>query len=295
MLTKRNVLYTLIKARADSYVKGELHEDFKPFIEQQCELKRSLIKKREVDVLKCNMKGSIQSAHTDQEETRVLYKVHIQAFLKQNDFFYIEEEIEDRLALFYKDTLIQDELLVKDFSEDEVEMDVEEVEEDEERASYYDRLAAVQYAEKHWDKPNESYKQFEVNCTNYISQCLHAGKAPMRGYPKKTNGWWMRGNAWSYSWAVAHSMHSYLSNSKSGLRAVRKSSASELVPGDVICYDFEGDGRWNHTTIVVAKDGHGMPLVNANTYNSRMRYWAYEDSTAYTPKIKYDFFHIVDR
>lgn len=174
-------------------------------------------------------------------------------------------------------------------------MDVEEVEQDEERASYYDRLAAVQYAEKYWDKPNESYKQFEVNCTNYISQCLHAGKAPMRGHPKKAAGWWMRGNAWSYSWAVAHSMHSYLSNSKSGLRAVRKSSASELVPGDVICYDFEGDGRWNHTTIVVAKDGHGMPLVNANTYNSRMRYWAYEDSTAYTPKIKYDFFHIVDR
>ena len=120
MLTKRNVLYTLIKARADSYVKGELHEDFKPFIEQQCELKRSLIKKREVDVLKCNMKGSIQSAHTDQEETRVLYKVHIQAFLKQNDFFYIEEEIEDRLALFYKDTLIQDELPVKGFSDQPV-------------------------------------------------------------------------------------------------------------------------------------------------------------------------------
>ena len=48
------------------------------------------------------------------------------------------------------------------------------------------------------------------------------------------------------------------------------------------------------TAIVVAKDGHAMPLVNANTYNSRMRYWAYEDSTAYTPKIKYDFFHIVD-
>lgn len=65
--------------------------------------------------------------------------------------------------------------------------------------------------------------------------------------------------------------------------------------GDVICYDFEGDGRWNHTTIVVAKDADGMPLVNANTYNSRMRYWAYEDSTAYTPNMKYAFFHITDQ
>ena len=39
---------------------------------------------------------------------------------------------------------------------------------------------------------------------------------------------------------------------------------------------------------------YGMPLVNAHTYNSRMRYWAYEDSSAYTPNIKYKFFTIVD-
>lgn len=37
-----------------------------------------------------------------------------------------------------------------------------------------------------------------------------------------------------------------------------------------------------------------MPLVNAQTYDSRMRYWSYEDSTAYTPSIRYTFFHILD-
>ena len=37
-----------------------------------------------------------------------------------------------------------------------------------------------------------------------------------------------------------------------------------------------------------------MPLVNAHTFNSRMRYWNYEDSTAYTPNMKYRFFTIVD-
>ncbi len=60
-------------------------------------------------------------------------------------------------------------------------------------------------------------------------------------------------------------MKMYLSNSKAGLRAVRVKSAEELMPGDVICYDFEGDGRFNHTTIVVAKDKGNMPLVNART------------------------------
>ena len=68
----------------------------------------------------------------------------------------------------------------------------------------------------------------------------------------------------------------------------------ELILGDVIAYDFEDDGRWNHTTIVVAKDADGMPLVNAHSANSRRRYWNYEDSSKYTPQMKYKFFHIIN-
>ena len=116
----------------------------------------------------------------------------------------------------------------------------------------------------------------------------------MRGYPNRGTGWWLQHNNWSYSWTVAHSLRLYLANSKSGLRAKEVSSPDQLLLGDVICYDFEGDGRYNHNTMVTAKDAYGMPLVNANTYNSRMRYWAYEDSSAYTPNIKYKFFTIVD-
>lgn len=116
----------------------------------------------------------------------------------------------------------------------------------------------------------------------------------MTGYPNRTKGWWMQNNNWSYSWSVAHALRWYLPRAKSGLRAVEVKSPEELLLGDVICYDFEGDGRINHTTIVTAKDAHGMPLVNAHTANSRMRYWDYEDSTAYTPNIQYTFLSIVD-
>lgn len=70
-------------------------------------------------------------------------------------------------------------------------------------------------------------------------------------------------------------------------------AADQLVPGDIICYDFSGDGRWQHNTIVVAKDENNMPLVNANTINARMRYWKYGDSTAWAPQVKYAFFHII--
>ena len=86
----------------------------------------------------------------------------------------------------------------------------------------------------------------------------------------------------------------YLATSKTGLRAVEVQDPRELQLGDVICYDFEGDGRFNHNTIVTGKDAYGYPLVNAHTYNSRMRYWAYEDSSAYTPNIKYKFYTIID-
>ena len=115
----------------------------------------------------------------------------------------------------------------------------------------------------------------------------------MRGYPNRSQGWWYTNLNWSYSWSVAHSLRWYLGTSANGLRAKELTSPVELIPGDVICYDFDGDGRWQHNTFVVAKDGDNMPLVNAHTISSRKRYWTYEDSPAWTKNIKYKFFNIV--
>lgn len=165
------------------------------------------------------------------------------------------------------------------------------------RATRYDRQKAVEYAERWWNDYNPQFRNFDVDCTNYISQCLWAGGAPMKRSYDRAQGWWYRLENpvnWSYSWAVAHSLRWYLATSKSGLRATEVSSVDKLQPGDVICYDFNGDGRWQHNTIVVDKDSNGMPLVNAHTSNSRQRNWEYQDSTAWTDIIKYKFFHIAD-
>ena len=43
-----------------------------------------------------------------------------------------------------------------------------------------------------------------------------------------------------------------------------KTIGRKLMPGDVICYDFQGDGRFDHTTFVVAKDDENMPNVTKN-------------------------------
>lgn len=162
-------------------------------------------------------------------------------------------------------------------------------------AGGYNPQSAVAYAESYWNSTNPVYPRFQDDCTNFISQCLHAGGIPMIFSKAKSKGWWIRTGKqsdWSYSWSVAHSLYLLLKSGGAPMRAVQKSTPEELVPGDIICYDFDGDGRFQHNTIVVAKDFANMPLVNAHTTDSRMRYWAYEDSTAYTPNIRYAFFHI---
>jgi hypothetical protein len=263
----------------------------------KAEIKQAALAKRAAEVVKVNVTGKILEMLEEDEFKTLKYNAHYQYLIKQKGLLYLEEEVEERVAKFYKEALVMDEE-TNPFNppqETSLEQITPFLEDNEERLSYqYNRLKAVQYAERWWNSYNPSYKKFENDCTNFISQCLHTGGAPMRGYPNRGTGWWLQNSNWSYSWAVANSLKIYLTHSKSGLRAREVSSPDQLLLGDVICYDFEGDGRFNHNTIVTGKDANGMPLVNAHTYNSRMRYWAYEDSSAYTPNIKYKFYAIID-
>lgn len=260
---------------------------------EKIEKKKESLAKRDAEIVKAKATGKIMNKLDELDAGKVFYEVHFQYLINHKGNLYIEEEVEERFAEFYKDVLVDDEELL--YYHDHEPSPIDVLEEREERSRFlYDRLQAVKYAERWWNDHNSAYKKFDVDCTNYISQCLHAGNAPMTGYPNRSKGWWMRNNNWSYSWTVANSMRLYLPNAKVGIRAKEVTRPEELKLGDVICYDFEGDGRFNHTTIVTAKDADGMPLVNAHSANSRLRYWAYEDSTAYTPNIKYKFLHILD-
>jgi hypothetical protein len=165
------------------------------------------------------------------------------------------------------------------------------------RRAIYNRAAAVQYAETWWNGRNPRYIEFEVDCTNFVSQCLFAGGLPMDYTGKRESGWWYRGKSggrelWSYSWAVANSLPRYLLGSG---RATQVGSPAYLIEGDVICYDWDGDGRWQHNVIITARDITGMPLVNAHTYNARSRHWAYHDSPAWSGRTAYLFLRMADR
>lgn len=268
------------------------------FLCEKIENKKACLSKRKGEIIKAKATGQIDRKELEEDIEKVYYHTHFQYLIKHKDNIFVEEEIEERVAEFYKNILVDDREInpyqqaIFDVGEDH---DGNQEEENQERSSYvYNRLEAVRYAERWWNDYNPQFEKFEVDCTNYISQCLHAGNAPMIGYPNRSKGWWMRNKNWSFSWSVANSLRWYLPGSKTGLSGQEVKDPMELKLGDVICYDFQGDGRFDHTTIVTGRDSDGMPLVNAHTFNSRMRYWAYEDSTAYTPNIKYKFFHIVD-
>jgi hypothetical protein len=167
------------------------------------------------------------------------------------------------------------------------------------RAGSYNRAAAVQYANQYWNSRNPNFLFFkEDDCTNFISQCIHAGGIPMQFSNDRNKGWWYQRaggtkDRWSYSWTVANSLYWYLrGRRRQGLRAELVDSPYKLLLGDVICYSWTGE-RWNHNTMVTAYDANGAPLVNTHSYNSFHRYWEYKDSPAWTPQTQYAFFHII--
>lgn len=285
-----------IQAHLKNRIEQFFHRETDTF--PDVEIKKELFARRKADLIK--VKADAQVLHISREGKHcfIEYQAHMQYLIKQKEQYYIEENVENRKASFYNNRLYEDQEMIMEyplFQRDESNESLFDERSDDTRLAFvYDRMKAVQYAERWWNEFNPAYKKFIDDCTNFISQCLHAGGAPMRGYPNRSQGWWMRNNNWSYSWAVANSLKTYLSYSKTGLRTNQVSSPEELKLGDVICYDFQGDGRFDHNTMITGFDVYGMPLVNAHTSNSRKRYWSYEDSSAYTPNIQYKFFSIQD-
>lgn len=278
-------------------------------------------------------KAELMRINESSGEVSVLVKLHVKRRMEQGGQFYLEERLEsERLWLRQEGgewAVLQVEPVVSERRPRYVTTRVQNEQEDDEGEleqkgedlagsapflNYelmpgfrrwkggipYRRDLAAAYADRWWNEGNPAFELFDVNCTNYVSQCIFAGNAPMNYTGRRESGWWYKGRAgsrenWSYSWAVANAMSVYLSAArKSGLRAELVSSADELQLGDVIAYDWGGDGRFQHTTIVTAFDSAGQPLVNANTVPSRHRYWDYRDSYAWTGGTRYRFFHIPD-
>jgi hypothetical protein len=160
----------------------------------------------------------------------------------------------------------------------------------------YNRTAAVRYALRHVFRPNPAYANMDTmggggDCTNFVSQCLLAGGWHMdyRGAGYETEWWYRRlGTApfdadnndwWSCTWSLPSLLSKYVLANNLGRPLdlmERPRLARTLKKGDIIFYDWSGDGFFDHSVIVTSFI-RGWPRVTYRTLRPltaiRNAYW----------------------
>lgn len=139
---------------------------------------------------------------------------------------------------------------------------------------YYDRAAAVTYADRYALSYNSTYIRFSADCCNYASQCAKAGKMPQIYVDPQ---WWYDKNGtsspsddrWSASWpSCSRQMTAW-----KGRRISYVSSVSSIGRGDFIYYDWTGNGSWDHVAVCVGTNSLGQKIIDAHTTDHYHVYW----------------------
>lgn len=139
----------------------------------------------------------------------------------------------------------------------------------------YDRPKAVEYAHKWAFGRNPMYYNFDGiggDCTNFASQCIHAGGGIMN--PTPTFGWYYyspgsRAPAWS---GVEYLYRFLVRNRSVGPYAVER-DLSETELGDIVQISFDG-AVFEHSPVVVSVGSPPTPsniLIAAHTYDADNR------------------------
>jgi hypothetical protein len=187
----------------------------------------------------------------------------------------------------------------------------------------YDRAGAVEYALQHWradaGQYNPNYPVYtNDDCTNFISQAIYeGGNASMfipSPLPSPTtdgrSGWYIffnnlqRAAAWNdvgafytfvtnseYSWKDSYVGGEYYGEGPEGKEIPY---LNDIELGDVIQYDWNDDGIYDHAAIVVDFGADGTPFVAAHTTDydrvpytlpnwNKMRFIHIERSNGYPP------------
>lgn len=143
----------------------------------------------------------------------------------------------------------------------------------------YNREAAVQYAEKWAKARNPRYYNFDKiggNCTNFISQCLHAGGGAMN-FTKDTGWYYINQNNRAAAWTSVNHLHRFLTTNKGiGPRG-------EVVPlhkvklADVIQLSFNGV-IFSHSLIVTEVWPIILVAANSNdVFNEPLNNYMYKN------------------
>jgi cell wall-associated NlpC family hydrolase len=150
----------------------------------------------------------------------------------------------------------------------------------------YNGSAAAQYADQYATSYNSLYPSFANkggDCANFVSQALNAGGILPRTTGTGDATWFMTKSgkhsfSWSVSWVNAQDNSVFLTQYLPGATVVNSwvgLQPNQVVPsgasqGDVVLYDWNNDGVYDHESLVTTSDGQ---YVDAHTNNRLHAYW----------------------
>ena len=132
----------------------------------------------------------------------------------------------------------------------------------------YNVSKAIAYADKYCINYNSSYNSYKGrggDCANFVSQCLYAG-----GF-KQDSVWYRHSVAWiNVMKQIAHfKQYGKFLNANNG----------NLIKGNPIYFDWNGDGVYDHATICVGRNNSGTAILDSHTkdlYHATWTNWSFK-------------------
>ncbi|QHC67585.1 CHAP domain-containing protein [Rathayibacter sp. VKM Ac-2759] len=127
------------------------------------------------------------------------------------------------------------------------------------------RLASqLDYLETYWSDYNSA--QYGVisgnDCVNFASQSLIA-----RGWTMDAEWSYSSTGGYSSAWASSTAFNSYLAAHPERATALSDAQRDQVKVGDVVQFDWDGSGDWDHTGIVTSVDGDTI-LYSSHTVDN---------------------------
>ncbi len=118
--------------------------------------------------------------------------------------------------------------------------------------------------------------RFGADCANFVSQGARAGSMPVNLGAWDT-GWWYQNkntsspsdDSYSWSWINVAKQFGFWN----GLRTDWRSSINSIGTGDMVYYDWSGDGVWDHVAMVVGTNSANQKVVDAHTTDYYHTFW----------------------
>ena len=117
----------------------------------------------------------------------------------------------------------------------------------------YNREKALSYARRWAYDRNPNYYDYSFiggDCTNFASQVLYEGYGVMNYKP--VFGWYyINPNQKSPAWTGVNELYRFITTNRGDGPKGAEVSINDIEPGDLVQLDFDGDGVYEHTPVIL--------------------------------------------